>query len=619
MDPERIKLPGFGLPLIHTDMSFKNAVVNWWGKPLTVRELNMIKLMNQITDKPSWDRKVFDDTVTEKWRQEARDAENLDVTEAMLDWIIAELRDKAQSCRENGIIAALDLDAMVVKSDTTVSPELKAQLRIACKPLEDILTSLKDWHPGSDGKVLNLVHPSLFPLIYGRSRVLPTGKVSLQDCTEYIGKGEVVKPPDPSDIVVSPSHRWFSHNLPTEYWSQEFQWLPCDVDFAEEGSIKIISYINNLHPAHHRPLYAVIESLISKSVPLWNRVLSSIGPPSTGRPLRQPRINMIDTEYEFPQGMNRPKTSSTNGGRDREAEVEGHLEDIEEQGNNEARSNREDEEEDDYDDEENWQRATRVLVKPEPGDYASWASSVARANSTKAFNLRKDFAKDGIQVIVKLANIELTPTTPEYDGGSWHIEGQLNEHICASALYYYDSENVTENFLAFRQRVKRLELEEKQYGQDDYEGVEELYGVKQDEPALQEIGRVLTSEGRLLAFPNAVQHRVSPFRLADPARPGHRKILALFLVDPYVRILSTANVPPQQKSWWAKRIRDNEKLSSLPTELMNHVIDDVAEFPISLEEAKEIRQRLMEERKAFVVAVEDELQSRSHTFSFCEH
>ena len=29
----------------------------------------------------------------------------------------------------------------------------------------------------------------------------------------------------------------------------------------------------------------------------------------------------------------------------------------------------------------------------------------------------------GLQVIVKLANIHLTPEKPNYDGGSWHIEG----------------------------------------------------------------------------------------------------------------------------------------------------------------------------------------------------
>jgi len=49
---------------------------------------------------------------------------------------------------------------------------------------------------------------------------------------------------------------------------------------------------------------------------------------------------------------------------------------------------------------------------------------------------------------------ELSPEKPSYDGGSWHVEGQLNEQICASALYYYDCENITESHLAFRQRVK---------------------------------------------------------------------------------------------------------------------------------------------------------------------
>ena len=41
------------------------------------------------------------------------------------------------------------------------------------------------------------------------------------------------------------------------------------------------------------------------------------------------------------------------------------------------------------------------------------------------FDLRKDFSANGLQIIVKLANIELTPEKPEYEGGTWHVEGQL--------------------------------------------------------------------------------------------------------------------------------------------------------------------------------------------------
>ncbi len=40
-------------------------------------------------------------------------------------------------------------------------------------------------------------------------------------------------------------------------------------------------------------------------------------------------------------------------------------------------------------------------------------------------DLKKDYGDRGLQIIVKLANIHLTPQKPRYEGGSWHVEGQL--------------------------------------------------------------------------------------------------------------------------------------------------------------------------------------------------
>ena len=134
---------------------------------------------------------------------------------------------------------------------------------------------------------------------------------------------------------------------------------------------------------------------------------------------------------------------------------------------------------------------------------------------------------------------------------------------------------------------------------------------------MQELGQVVTREGRLLAFPNVFQHGVGPFKLEDPSKPGHRKILALFLIDPHCRIISTANVPPQQKNWWSPEIRDSERLAGMPNEVVDQIVDDVDDFPISLEEAKELRLELMEERKVFVEDVDNDIQSS--TFFFCEH
>jgi hypothetical protein len=128
---------------------------------------------------------------------------------------------------------------------------------------------------------------------------------------------------------------------------------------------------------------------------------------------------------------------------------------------------------------------------------------------------------------------------------------------------------------------------------------------------------VQTIEGRLLTFPNILQHKVGPFQLADPSKPGHRKILALLLVDPNIRIISTANIPPQQRHWWGEELQVSSFISALPREISDEIIGYVDDFPISIEEAKELRLWLMEERSVFVL--ENNQLLKSETFNLCEH
>jgi len=151
--------------------------------------------------------------------------------------------------------------------------------------------------------------------------------------------------------------------------------------------------------------------------------------------------------------------------------------------------------------------------------------------------------------------------------------------------------------------------------------MEEVFGVT-DDCAIQEVGSVACNEGRLLTFPNLLQHQVQPFQLADPTKPGHRKILALFLVDPGIRIISTANVPPQQKSWWADvvpndAVKDGGMSAALSTELKDQIFSGVDDFPISIEEAKKLRLKLMEERSVYQVKQNEAFTNVG--FSLCEH
>jgi hypothetical protein len=64
-----------------------------------------------------------------------------------------------------------------------------------------------------------------------------------------------------------------------------------------------------------------------------------------------------------------------------------------------------------------------------------------------------------VQVIVKYASIVLTPESPDYKGGSWHVEGMLNERIVASAIAYLRNDNITTSRLAFRSMLDEPEYE----------------------------------------------------------------------------------------------------------------------------------------------------------------
>jgi len=77
---------------------------------------------------------------------------------------------------------------LIAKSDHAVSPEFKAELKQALQDLRRM--SDNDWHPKSNGQVLDLVHPSLFPLVYGRSRILEDGaEMTLDNCLSFCGQG----------------------------------------------------------------------------------------------------------------------------------------------------------------------------------------------------------------------------------------------------------------------------------------------------------------------------------------------------------------------------------------------------------------------------------------------
>ena len=123
-------------------------------------------------------------------------------------------------------------------------------------------------------------------------------------------------------------------------------------------------------------------------------------------------------------------------------------------------------------------------------------------------------------------------------------------------------------------------------------------------PRVQGIGSLITKTHRCIAFPNSCQHQVQPFRLEDPTKPGHRKILVFFLVDPTKRVLSTTDVAPQQREWVTEAMYHagrNSAFRKLPVELLV-MISSENKGSMTRSEAEKYRDELKSER---VIAVEE--------------
>lgn len=473
----------------------------------------MMQCSSHIRAKPDWFAKMNDADIVARWTQEAV-ARGL--TEAQVRYVLAELLHYAalRDGRTGVEVSAVD---GAWQSDTLVDDDLRSRLREAVRVLEQVPEAEQDWHPGSDGQVLDLVHPSLFCLV-----------------REVSGA--------PERAWRNPTDRYSRYEF-----SERFQWLPTDVDVSDDGDVAFRSYVNNVHPETHRELTSVLPELFARLRPLLENVLTDLRHP------RPPRIEAdpygwYDSKPEYPN-----KTSYS----DQETHAQA-LRAWEEA-------------------QDDWWENRRPTVPDAP---------VFTPPALPDESARVDLRGHRLQIIVKLATIRLTPDKPEYPGGSWHVEGMMNERIVATGIYYWDSENLTESRLGFR-----AALDDPRYEQNDDNGLREVYGLEDEDALNQTLGSTSTPAGRCLAFPNVLQHRVDSFRLTDATRPGYRKILAFFLVDPSQQIVSTSDVPPQQP--WSDT------------------------STMTLEQARNHREQLMQERKFFVDEHNEQLYERE--FSLCEH
>ena len=413
-----------------------------------------------------------------------------------------------------------------------------------------------------------------------------------------------------------------------DYCSNAFQCLPCDVALTKQGGVRITSYVNGVHPKE-KAIYKTLEGLISASIQPWNEMLIHGNQGRTPMRIRTYDFQVEGTDYEpelyldlhnVRHGREPPFTEEewpAVQSRVREflslPEPETRYRIIPGTRTHDLLAGM-----------EAWQwdslEALEELVLEkndrlyavkgvDPGvsfTYEQWKAgeftgrpimrkysnpddprslSTADPPHHKYYTIALQDQFEGLQIIVRVSSVELTPERPLYGGDAHHnIAGILNEHIVATSICYFDMHNIKDARVSFRQETK---INGDDFNLDVYRAMHQVFDLP-DAPtigpfpaALQILGSVPISRiGQFLAWPNTLRFKAESFGLADPLRPGHLRFATLWLVDPHYRICSTRNVPPQDPSWFppsqsAESTREDTSItSSKAIEIRNQMRQD---------------------------------------------
>ncbi|KAJ2113262.1 hypothetical protein IW146_003996 [Coemansia sp. RSA 922] len=403
-----------------------------------------------------------------------------------------------------------------------IDAKIMKKLREHATILESVPDHQKDWHPDSQPRVLNLIDPSLYLLVYCQLRLCHQSSSSAQaslmsDKLESVYDYDLDNGLDgsaSSKQSASSSSSSYSEESDTDeqygpYTSPNFCWLPSEFRVHDNGAATIESYINNLHPVKHAALYLIIASIFSKFLPLLEQVVTDLVHP------RKPGVELNPYEcYEYERPEPEPKS--------------GHWAYLE------------------YLDELQAWKEDASYVDPQPKPFV--------------------VPKRPISPYRLCGRIELTPEAHSYSSKDWSVMGLANECIIATGVYFYDMANIAPCSLTFREALCA-----KHYPSGSFEYYAMCFANGLDIEYRD--GDVDIYNEQCMVFPNNIQYQMPELALDDATRPGHCKMLTFYFVDPSMRIPSTEIVPPQQKDWWTEDILSSEPFRSLPLLVMDGIMD----------------------------------------------
>ena len=135
--------------------------------PVSRKERRAFNLSGVIRTKDSWEVKINDPAILARWQEESGfNDEIFNYTLQEVRWCLG---------RRRVVLDNVQVDDSTVygvhMSDNLMPDAIRRDVDAAVEALTTQQGYVPDVHPGSDGRVVNFVHPSNYPLVYGVTRV----------------------------------------------------------------------------------------------------------------------------------------------------------------------------------------------------------------------------------------------------------------------------------------------------------------------------------------------------------------------------------------------------------------------------------------------------------------
>ncbi|OXA54239.1 uncharacterized protein LOC110849981 [Folsomia candida] len=270
-----------------------NTICRYFSRSLNVSRM---RLSWMIRSRPGWEADMNDWSTVSEWFQDAKDkllgdnvASTWGLTKVILpqikkDWAVVISRLPHYLTLMDGKMYPGPLDGSWV-ADDLVDVALTQRLVEQGAEVEEIAIKENNWHPGSENRIINVISPYMYCYLAERAGhvlkepFIPKPQKDIYDynhllhfhsdkADNYAASINVrieIAAQIPADMT------W-----PVREWDPYYQMLPADVSIDSDGTSHFTSYVNGLNPAEHGELYATLEQVLTKMIPLFEKTLTEI-------------------------------------------------------------------------------------------------------------------------------------------------------------------------------------------------------------------------------------------------------------------------------------------------------------------------------------------------------